>query len=66
MGGVPVNSLSMNDWEANRNALQARDRVIASLKQELADTQHELKETNRRLATIEKFLFDGSETKKSA
>ena len=56
----------MDDWEANRNALQARDRVIASLKQELFDTQAKLTKAERRLEVIESFLFDIDGTKKSA
>lgn len=60
-----MNSLSMNDWEANLNALQARDRVIASLKQEIFDTQAKLTNAERRLETIERFLFDVSETTRS-
>lgn len=61
-----MKSLSMNDWEANRNALQARDRVIASLKQEIFDTQAKLAKAERRLEVIESFLFDIDGTKKSA
>lgn len=56
----------MDDWEASRAALQARDRVIASLKQELFDTQAKLAGAERRLEAIEAFLFNVDETMKSA
>ena len=58
-------NLSMNDWEANRAALQARDRMIASLKQELFDTQAKLAKAEGRLEVIESFLFDIDGSKKS-